>query len=70
VHARTVGEALTTLRERYGPGFADVLATARVWVNGDEPAEGDDTVVHDGDELAVLPPVSGGSHTPPGSGPR
>ena len=33
---------------------------ARVWVNGDEPADGRATRLADGDEVAVLPPVSGG----------
>jgi molybdopterin converting factor small subunit len=37
-----------------------VLANARVWVNADEPLAGDLTELHDGDEVAVLPPVSGG----------
>ena len=50
---------LGAARERYGPTFADVLATCRVWVNGD-PADGR-TAVGPGDEVAVLPPVSGGA---------
>lgn len=56
----TLGQLLDDLRVEYGEGFAAVLTTARVWVNGDEPAHGDETVVVDGDEVAVLPPVSGG----------
>ena len=48
------------LRERYGPGFGAVLDAARVWLNGDEPEAGPATPLRPGDELAVLPPVSGG----------
>lgn len=54
----TVGDVLDAAVARFGPGFADVLATCRVWVNGD-PAERDDAV-QPSDEVAVLPPVSGG----------
>ena len=42
----------------YGPEFAAVLAESRVWLNG-EPA-GREMPVADRDEVAVLPPVSGG----------
>ena len=44
---------------RYGPAFAAVLPTCKVWVNG-EPATPDQAVT-DADEVAVLPPVSGGA---------
>jgi molybdopterin converting factor small subunit len=54
----TVREVLEAATSRYGAGFAAVLGTCRVWVNG-EPAEPGDAVV-DADEVAVLPPVSGG----------
>jgi molybdopterin converting factor small subunit len=46
---------------RYGDRFADVLGTARVWINGDEPAGGSATELRDDDEVAILPPVSGGA---------
>jgi MoaD family protein len=53
-------DALDDASERYGDGFRDVLAASRVWVNGDEPADGLETVLRERDEVAVLPPVSGG----------
>ncbi len=46
--------------ERFGAQFAAVLETARVWVNGDEPRNGRATQLGPDDEVAVLPPVSGG----------
>jgi molybdopterin converting factor small subunit len=51
---------LTCAIERYGEGFASVLRTSRVWINGDEPGEELATVLAPDDEVAVLPPVSGG----------
>jgi len=54
----SVGEVLAEARRRYGGAFTDVLAGCRIWCNG-EPASVDDRVGDD-DEVAVLPPVSGG----------
>ncbi len=58
--AQTLGELLDAARADYPPEFAAVLETSRVWVNGDEAVDGDRTRLRDGDEVAVLPPVSGG----------
>lgn len=58
--APTLGALLEAATARYGEGFASVLVTCRVWVNGDEPAAGTATPLAPGDEIAVLPPVSGG----------
>jgi molybdopterin converting factor small subunit len=54
----TVGAVVAEARRRYGPAFGEVLAACRVWRNG-EPA-GDGDPVGPADEVAVLPPVSGG----------
>lgn len=55
----TVQDVLRAAEARYGPAFGQVLATAQVWCNG-EPCAATDAV-GDGDEVAVLPPVSGGA---------
>ena len=55
----TVGEVLEQAVTRFGPGFEAGLRAARVWVNGDQ-ADGH-TVVGAGDEVALIPPVSGGT---------
>ena len=55
----TVGEVLAGARERYGASFTAVLGNCRIWVNGE--AANADTVISARDEVAVLPPVSGGA---------
>lgn len=59
IDAATVGDVLARAKANYGPTFATVLQTCRVWLNG-EPAE-PHMAVGAGDEVAILPPVSGGS---------
>ncbi len=60
IDAATLGELLDRAREAYGPDFSAVLDRSRVWVNGNEPTGGMETPVGPSDEVAVLPPVSGG----------
>jgi MoaD family protein len=54
----TVGDILDEAIRRFGDPFAAVLSGSKVWLNG-SPAERS-TMVSPGDEVAVLPPVSGG----------
>ena len=56
--AASVADALDWARAQFGEGFSAVLAASRVWLNG-EPAD-PVTQLASGDEIAVLPPVSGG----------
>jgi molybdopterin converting factor small subunit len=51
-----LGTLLDDAVERYGQPFALVLARARVWINVDRSTE-----LREDDEIAVLPPVSGGA---------
>ena len=64
LEATDVGGLLDAARASFGPAFDAVLGTCRVWVNGDEPSDGDATELRDGDEVAVLPPISGGCAHP------
>ncbi|MDE0801716.1 MAG: MoaD/ThiS family protein [Acidimicrobiales bacterium] len=59
VEGATVGDVLDAAVRRYGDGFGEILRSCKVWVNG-EPAKREDPVTAD-DEVAVLPPVSGGA---------
>lgn len=59
IEAATVGDVLKVAQDRYSDRFADVLGTCRIWVNGEDAEL--DTAVGPDDEVAVLPPVSGGA---------
>ena len=58
VEGSSVEELVGALADRFGPAMSEIVAASRVFLNG-EPAEGTDLVAED-DEVAVVPPVSGG----------
>lgn len=60
VDCGSVADVVSQLTVRYGEGFATVMRSSRVWLNG-EPTSMESTVsCRPGDEVAILPPVSGG----------
>lgn len=58
VEGASVGEIVEKVLDRFGPPLAALMPTCRVWVNGH--AAFAETALSPGDEVAVLPPVSGG----------
>ena len=58
VDADSVGAVVAELSARFGDRFADIARTGTVVVDG-EPASPDQPLVG-GEEVAVLPPFSGG----------
>jgi len=58
VPGATVQQVLSAAVDRYGPEFGHQLEVCKVWLNG-EPVLGPEPV-SDSDEVALLPPVSGG----------
>lgn len=59
IEAHSVAELCDVACARFGEGFAAVLEVSALWVNGDPAAR--DRALLDGDEVAVVPPVSGGA---------
>jgi len=55
---RTVGDVVDALSARYGERFAQIVEVGSFVVNGERASR--ETPIADGDEVALLPPVSGG----------
>ena len=56
---KTVGEVVDALSAAYGERFGSIAAVSSFVVNGERA--GRSTVIAEGDEVALLPPVSGGA---------
>ena len=59
VDVNNVSDAIAEACAQFGDDFAALVPSCRIWVNGN-PAEPTDSVTAQ-DEIALLPPVSGGS---------
>ncbi|MFM8508607.1 MAG: MoaD/ThiS family protein [Actinomycetota bacterium] len=55
----TVADVLAVAKQQFGPTFEAVLSSCTIWLNGEECAP--NSPVSETDEVAVLPPVSGGA---------
>jgi MoaD family protein len=58
---RTAGEVADALSARFGERFGQIAAVGSLVVNGERADR--TTAVAEGDEVALLPPVSGGALT-------
>jgi molybdopterin converting factor small subunit len=54
----SVSAIIAAAESQFGETFSQVLAVSNIWLNG-EPVQLD-APVNEGDEVAVIPPVSGG----------
>jgi molybdopterin converting factor small subunit len=53
-----VAAVVAAAEARFGEEFVRVLEVSRVWLNGEEVGRSEKVTEHD--EVAVIPPVSGG----------
>lgn len=61
IEGDTIADVLEAASRRFGAEFTGSLPNARIWLNGEEAGLTDP--VGPADEVALIPPVSGGTHT-------
>ena len=54
----TVADVIAQAATRYGEQFTRLVAVSQIWVNGESVTP--ETSLALGDEVAIIPPVSGG----------
>jgi len=54
-------DQLTDIISKSSPKMTDLLRNKKVMISVNQEMADSDTVIHDGDEVAFLPPFSGGS---------
>jgi MoaD family protein len=54
----TVADVIAQAATRYGEQFTRLVAVSQIWVNGESVTPA--TSLAPGDEVAIIPPVSGG----------
>lgn len=59
IPASQLEELLASMEDRYGPEFSALVGTCAIFVNGERATPGQG--LSPDDEVALLPPVSGGS---------
>jgi molybdopterin converting factor small subunit len=55
---QSVAAIIAAAEEQFGEAFSQVLRVSNIWLNGETVPS--DAHVNDDDEVAVIPPVSGG----------
>lgn len=53
-----VSDVIAAAEEKFGDAFSQVVSISNIWLNGENVEA--DAKVTDEDEIAVIPPVSGG----------
>ena len=54
-------DQLSDIISKTSPKMADIIREQKIMISVNQEMADSDTIIHDGDEIAFLPPFSGGS---------